>query len=125
MTDETTLLELEYSLNPCLEAIKRMAYTQTGYTELDVTAKYSYLKNLDLMTMTFSHLQVRNDNTSLLNAALTCKDFLDVALSALWEKMYSWKPLLKLLPALQLEDGEYVCANVHVFRYDLILSLDP
>ena len=96
-----------------------MASTQTGYIKLDLAAKESFLKNQYLITMTLSHLDFWIDMTSLLNAALTCKDFLDVALSALWEKMYSWKPLLKLLPALQLEDGEYVCANVHVFDMTL------
>jgi hypothetical protein len=46
------------------------ADTQTGYTELDkVTAKDSFLKNPDLMAMTFSYLQV-NDEESILNAAL-------------------------------------------------------
>ena len=70
------------------------------------------------MTMTFTHQHFQFDKNlkSLLNAALTCKDFLDVALDALWEKMYFWGPLLELLPALQVEDGAYVCANVHVFR---------
>ena len=105
------------------------SHTQTGYTELDdVTAKDSFLKNPDLMAETFSHLQVKNDKKNrlcLFNAALTCKDFLDAALDALWEELHSLVPLLKLLPALQLEDGAYVCANVHVSIYDLILSLVP
>ena len=91
--------------------------TQTGCTELDdITAKDSFLKNPDLMAMTFSHL--RDDNKKnrqyLFNATLTCKDFLDVVLDALWEELHSFVPLLKLLPALQFEDGEYVCAHVHV-----------
>ena len=106
-----------------------VSLTQTGYTGLcDETAKDSFLKNPDLMAMTFSHLQVENDEKyrCLLNAALACKDFLEVALDALWERMYSWVPLLKVLPALQLEYGGYVCANVHVFPYDLnFLSVDP
>jgi hypothetical protein len=42
---------------------------------------------------------------------LTCKDFLDEALDALWEALDSLVPLLKLLPALQVEDDVYVCAN--------------
>ena len=93
------------SLNP---------HTQTGYTEFkldNVTAKHSFLKNAQLKVMTFSHLQVENDEKyrCLLNAALTCKDFLDVALDALWEKIDSLVPLLRLLPALQLEDEAYVC----------------
>ena len=79
----------------------------------DVTAKDSFLKNPDLMAMTFSHLQLEN-HWYLLNAALTCKDFLDVALDTLWEELYSLLPLLKLLPALQVEDNEYVCARVQV-----------
>ena len=76
------------------------------------------------MAMTFSHLQleVEYDNKiisqCLLNAALTCKDFLDVALDALWEKLYSLVPLLKLLPTLQVEDENmktyFVCANFQV-----------
>ena len=94
-------------------------------TELDgITAKDSFLKNPELKAMTFSYL--KNDATSyryLFNAALTCKDFLDVALDAIWKKLDSLVPLLKLLPTVQIEDGAYVCANVHVFPYDLILSL--
>ena len=60
------------------------ARTQTGYTELDdvITAKDSFLMNPDLrvMVMTLSHLQFKNDEKyrCLLNAALTCKDFLEV-----------------------------------------------
>ena len=72
-------------------------------------------------SMTFSHLA----RWCLLNAALTCKDFLDVALDALWEELDSFVPLLKLLPALQVRDDTYVCANVYVFLYDLILLLGP
>ena len=94
-------------------AKKRMAYTQTEYAKLDdVTPKISFLKNEYLMTMSFFHLQ---DTTSLLNAALTCKDFLNVALDKLWEKMASLLPFLRLLPALQFENDAFVCANVHVF----------
>ena len=96
------------------------SHTQTG-SELDnVTAKDSFLKNPDLLAMTFSHLQVEKDEECqcLLNAALTCKGFLDVALDALWEELDSLVPLLKLLPALQVEEKAYVCADVHVFLYD-------
>ena len=79
--------------------------------------------------MTFSHLQVENDVRMkcrfFLNAALACKDFLDVALDGLWEKMDSLVPLLKLLPALQFKNKAYVCVDVHAFLYDLILSLGP
>ena len=50
---------------------------------------------------------------------------MDVALDALWEDMDSFLPLLKLLPALKFEKkdyrSEYVCANVHVFRFDMTL----
>ena len=108
------------------------SHTQTIYTELDdLTAKYSFLKNSELKAMTFSHIQDKNYRQCLLNAALTCKDFLDVALDALWEKMDSLVPLLKLLgPALQLElerDNAYVRANntFHAFLCDFILSLGP
>ena len=92
-----------------------MAYhsTQTGRIELDdVTTKSSFFRNPDLMAMTFSHLQARNveKRQDLLNAALTCKDFLDEALNALWEELDSLVPLLKMLPALQVEDEVYVCA---------------
>ena len=62
--------------------------------------------------MTVSHLQDSleyEEMGSLLNVALTCKDFLDVALDALWEYMDSFLPLLKLLPALKVENEEYVC----------------
>jgi hypothetical protein len=79
------------------------------------------------MAKIFSHLQVEIDESHrcLFNAALTCKDFLDVALDALWEDLHSLVPLLKLLPALRVEDGAYVCANVHIFLCDLILYLGP
>ena len=101
------------------------SHIQTGYT--DVTATDFFLKNPELKAMTFSHLQVENDKKHqwLLNVALTCKDFLDVALNALWEELDSLVPLLKLLPALQVEDKVYVCENVHVFLNDFILSLGP
>jgi hypothetical protein len=96
------------------------SHTQTGNTKSDdVTAKVSFLKSPELMAMTFSHLQRSDDGycKSLLNAALTCKDFLEEALDKIWENMDSMVPLLKVLPALQVEDEEYlVCANVHVFR---------
>ena len=84
-----------------------LASDSAGYNELDdTTAKDSVLKNPDLMAMTISHLRVKNVacNRYLLNAGLTCKDFLDVALDALWEELHSLVPLLKLLPALQFED---------------------
>ena len=62
----------------------------------------------------------------MLNVALTCMDFLDVALDALWEELGSLMPLLNLLPTLQIEDDAYVCAKVYVFLYDLIfLTLGP
>ena len=80
------------------------------------------------MAMTISHLQANlkyGEKWCLLNVALTCRDFLDVALDALWEDMDSFLPLLKLLPALKFEKkdyrSEYVCANVHVFRFDMTL----
>ena len=104
------------------------SHTQTGYTELDdtITAKDAFLKNPDLMAEAFSYLQVKNDKTNrryLFNATLTCKDLLDVALDALWEELNSLIPLLKLLPALQIEDGVYVCENIHALIYTLIFSL--
>ena len=102
------------------------SHTGTGYyTDVTATRTDSFLKNPELKAMTFSHLQVDKKHQCLLNAALTCKDFLDVALDALWEEMDSLVPLLKLLPGLQVEDDAYVCANVHAFLYDLILSLGP
>ena len=74
----------------------------------DTTAKESFLKNAELKAMTFSYLQVKNDKKMkrqfLLNVALACKDFLDVALDALWEVLDSLMPLLELLPTLQLEN---------------------
>ena len=91
-------------------------HDQTGLN--DVTAKDSYLKNPELKAMTFSHLQFEK-RWCLLNAALACKDFLEVALDALWEKMDSLVPLLKLLPALQVKDEAYVCVNAHFFLYVL------
>ena len=85
----------------------------------NVAAKDSFLKNTYLMAMTVSHLQEYGEKWCLLNVALTSKDFLDVALDELWEDMDSFLPLLELLPALQVKDDEYVCANVHAFRYHL------
>lgn len=110
---------------PVLEGLNALALVSDapGHTELDnAIAKNSVLKNSDLMAMTFSHLQVKNDKKSfrcLFNAALACKDFLDVALNALWEELDSLVPLLKLLPTLQVENGVYVCANLHVFYLTL------
>ena len=93
----------------------------------DVTAKDSFLKNPYLKAMTFSHLQLEFKNRSLLNAALTCKDFLDVALDALWEELGLLVLLLKVLPALRFEDDSdaYVCPNCPFFFDDLILYLGP
>ena len=97
------------------------SYTQIGLD--NVTAKITFLKNQDLTTMTFTYLQ---GNECLLNAALTCKDFIDVALDKIWEKLDSLVPVLKLLPALQFENDEYyVCADVLVFLYDLTLLSGP
>ena len=64
------------------------SHTQTGYAELD--EKGSFSKNPDLMAMTFSHLKNDASYRCLLNAALTCKDFRDAALDALWEKLRSF-----------------------------------
>ena len=102
-----------------------ISHSQTIYTKLDdLTAKHSFLKNSELKAMTFSHIQ--DKKWWLLNAALTCKDFLDIALDALWEELDSFMPLLRLLRALQFENDKYVCANVHAFIiYNLILSLGP
>ena len=99
-------------------------HTQTAFT---VGAKDSFLKNPDLLAETFSHLKNDKSYRCLSNAALTCKDFLDVALDALWEELGSMTPLLNLLPALQVEgdSDERVCANVHVFLYGFNLSLGP
>ena len=100
------------------------SHTLTGYTKLDdVTAKDSFFKNPDLMAITFFHLHEDDEiekKRCALNTALVCKDFLDVSLDALWEKMYSLVPLLKLLPGASVQfddDAFYVCANVrwHVF----------
>ena len=100
--------------------------TQTGYTRSDnglETAKDSFFRNSELLAMTFSRLYLKLN--CLFNVALTCKDFLEEALDKIWEEMDSMVPLLKVLPALQVEDNEYVCVNVDVFRYDLSLSLGP
>ena len=91
------------------------AHTQTELN--DITAKDSFFKNADLMEMTFSHLEIGESYRSLCNAALTCKDFVDAALDALWEEMGSLVPLLKLVPALQVKEEPYVCANVHILLY--------
>ena len=83
--------------------------TQTAeYTAVtDVTAKDSFMKNTDLLAETFSHLKNDESYRCLANAALTCKDFLDVALDALWEELNTLVPLLKVLPALRVEDDAY------------------
>lgn len=101
--------------------------TKPELDDSDVTAKHSFMKNTELKAMTFSYFQVKDAKTKrrdLFNAALTCKDFLEVALDALWEELGSLVPLLKLLPALQLENKEYVCAKMSSL-YDLTLSLGP
>jgi hypothetical protein len=83
------------------------------------------------MSITFSHLHTtcmeseEPEPWCLLNAALTCKDFLEVGLDTLWGELLSLVPLLELLPALQIEDGAYVCANIHIFIYDLIFPSGP
>ena len=91
----------------------------------DVTAKDSFLKNAELKAMTFSYIKDKNYRRWLFYVALTCKDFLDVALDALWEELNSLLPLLQLLPSLQFENKAYVCLHVHTCLYDLILSLGP
>jgi hypothetical protein len=113
----------------------------SGCSESWSTAKRSVLKSPELMAMTFSHLKITSLESlepedycysfneqlrDFLNAALTCRDFLDVGLDALWEELDSLMPLLQLLPALEIEDDTYVRANVHWhFLYDLILFLGP
>ena len=98
-------------------------HSQTGYT--NVTAKHSFFKSPEFKAKTFFHLQVKNGKKyqCLLNAALSCKDFLEVALDALWGELDSLVPLLKLLPALQLEDNAYVCTIVHGFFFSYDLNL--
>ena len=68
------------------------------------------IKSPELIAMTFSHLIACVEDEEyrcryLLNVALTYKDFLNIGLDTLWEELYSFKlmPLLKLLPALQIE----------------------
>ena len=112
------------------------SHTQTGYT--DATAKHTFFKNSELKARAFSHIYYayliqeaepeyydtgETYRECLLNAALTCKEFLDVALDTLWEELDSFVPLLKVLPALQVEGNAYVCANAYVFLCDLILLL--
>ncbi|KAF8801972.1 hypothetical protein BYT27DRAFT_7261408 [Phlegmacium glaucopus] len=91
------------------------SHTQTTDTGLsDFTAKDFFLNNPYLISQTFSHLQVEDDREyclSLFNAALTCKHFLDAALDALWENLDSLIPLLRLLPALCVEDNAYVLSG--------------
>ena len=94
----------------------KMASHTAELNDASATARVSFLKNLELMTLTISHLRGEDSDDKefeywcLLNAALICSDFRDVALDALWENLYSLVPLLKLLPGLQVEDEEYVCA---------------
>ena len=83
--------------------------------DADVSAKDSFFKNAELKAMTFSYLQIKKKRRYLLNVALACKDFLDVALDALWEELDSLLPLLKLLPALEFKNNAYVRVNVHTF----------
>ena len=82
----------------------------------DLSAKDLFLKNPDLVAMTISHLRLtshKKRRQCLFNVALSCKDFLDEALDALWEELNSLVLVLKVLPASQFEDGEFVRANVH------------
>lgn len=104
------------------------SHTQTVCTDLNgLTAEDFFLKNPDLVTQILSHLPFENDKKyrlCLFNAALTCKDFLDAALDALWEKLDSLVPLLKLLPALRVENQAYVCPNaLHFFLCNMTLIL--
>ena len=125
---------LAFFLSICQKAKNKMANTRKKTPRNskalktpeihDATAKDSFLKNAELKAITFSYIQDKNHRRWLLNAALACKDFLDVALDALWEELNSLLPLLQLLPSLQFENKAYVCAHVHTSLYDLILSLD-
>ena len=87
----------------------------------DVMAKDSFLKNSELKAMTFSYLKndVKMKRQFFLNAALSCKDFLHVALDALWEELDSLVPLLEVLPSLQLDNKAYVCVHAHIFYMTL------
>ncbi|KAF8801987.1 hypothetical protein BYT27DRAFT_7244930 [Phlegmacium glaucopus] len=94
------------------------SHTQTIETGLNglTTKKFIFLNNPYLISHTFSHLRVGADNLkehrlSLFNAALTSKYFLDAALDALWENLDSLVPLLRVLPALRLENNAYVLSG--------------
>ena len=102
-----------------------VSHTQIGLH--NVTAKDSFLKNKDLMTMTFSHLVQANvdynEKWCLLNAALTCKDFKMVGSRG---RRLRWimqlEDLLLSLQKLQLEVyrnlNKFHCFNPN-FQYSI------
>ena len=93
---------------------------------------FSHMKSTSLESLDMENDYFCSFNEQLryfLNAALTCRDFLDVGLDALWEELDSLMPLLRLLPAVRscyLNLAYYnVCVNLHwhVILCDLILFL--
>ena len=104
------------------------SHSQTGCAESldDVTAKDPFLKNADLMTLTFSHLQPELEaRQCLLNAALRCKNFLEVALDALWGKfVFLGASTATVAHSTARRRGIRMC-KFPCFQYELMLSLGP
>ncbi|KDR85791.1 hypothetical protein GALMADRAFT_218880 [Galerina marginata CBS 339.88] len=77
------------------------------------------LENFDLLENIFSFFEPPSDVSSaswalslpgrqaLLNAALTCKVFVDPAMDILWRSMDSLTPLVKILPTFVMIGTEY------------------
>ncbi|KAF8967599.1 hypothetical protein BDZ97DRAFT_1916552 [Flammula alnicola] len=52
-----------------------------------------------------------NDRSSLVSAARACKAWKDPALDFIWDRLFSFGPLLLLLPSVSVINGEYVFLN--------------
>ncbi|KAG2006699.1 hypothetical protein CC2G_014455 [Coprinopsis cinerea AmutBmut pab1-1] len=77
-------------------------------TKADPTAKEDVFANYDLLSVVISSLKDTTEGRAVLSkAALVCQSFKEPALDALWEKLDSCVPLLKLLPNLKESESTY------------------
>ena len=76
------------------------------------------LSNEDLLGIMFSYIQTYDKPCQeLLNLALTCKTFYELALNALWKTLPSLLPLFKVLPSLILVNETYVWVTPYHLNY--------
>lgn len=92
---ERTTMQLPIDLRP---------QANTHFQNQD-PAHLSALDNPTILGQIFEHL---HPNSTLLDAALTCRTFRDPALNVLWRSLDTLLPLLKLLPSFKLVNGVYV-----------------